>query len=37
MNSKKKTQKNSRVLLKTAEELVRNDMEEVKVLNAFFS
>lgn len=37
MNSEKKTQKNGEVLLKAAEELVRNDMEEVKVLNAFFS
>lgn len=37
MNSKKKTQKNGGVLLKAAEELVRSDMEEVKVLSAFFS
>lgn len=34
MNSKRKTQDNVRLLLKAVGELVRNDMEEVKILSA---
>lgn len=37
VNNKRKTLENVRLLLKTAGEQVKNYMEEVKVLSAFFT